>query len=140
MTDPAPGAGNETAHEQEDVVADPAAANAPAEDVQKLEVHETKSPKRDVDGTEDTTEGETEDDEENETEDDEEEEDEDDEEEDDDDEEPRLKYARLTQHLSTVYRNADATSAFLVAGDKMVWVLTVHLLSNEHVTEYYHRS
>lgn len=40
--------------------------------------------------------------------------------EDDEDEEPRLKYARLTQHLGPVYRNGDATSAFLVAGDKMV--------------------
>jgi vacuolar protein sorting-associated protein 41 len=46
------------------------------------------------------------------------------EEEDDDDEgeddEPKLKYARLTSHLLPVYRNGDATSAFLVAGDKMV--------------------
>lgn len=45
------------------------------------------------------------------------------EEDDDDDEEedePKLKYARLTSHLGGVYRNADATSAFLVAGDKMV--------------------
>lgn len=46
------------------------------------------------------------------------------EEEDDDDdgedEEPKLKYARLTAHLLPVYRNGDATSAFLVAGDKMV--------------------
>jgi vacuolar protein sorting-associated protein 41 len=44
--------------------------------------------------------------------------------EDDDDEgeedEPKLKYARLTAHLLPVYRNGDATSAFLVAGDKMV--------------------
>lgn len=39
---------------------------------------------------------------------------------DEDDEEPKLKYARLTQHLGPVYRNGDATSAFLVAGDKMV--------------------
>ena len=45
---------------------------------------------------------------------------EDDDEEDDEDEEPRLKYARLTQHLGGVYRNGDATSSFLVAGDKMV--------------------
>lgn len=63
---------------------------------------------------------------ENEDEDEEEEGEEDDEEDDDDedeedDDEPRLKYARLTQHLGPVYRNADATSAFLVAGDKMVW-------------------
>ena len=47
----------------------------------------------------------------------------DDGEEDDDeeeDEEPKLKYARLTQHLGAVYRNGDATSSFLIAGDKMV--------------------
>jgi hypothetical protein len=53
----------------------------------------------------------------------EEEDDYDDEEDDDDDEEddePRLKYARLTQHLGAVYRNGDATSSFFVAGDKMV--------------------
>lgn len=48
------------------------------------------------------------------------EEDEDEDEEDDEDEEPRLKYARLTQHLAPVYRNGDATSSFLVAGDKMI--------------------
>ena len=41
----------------------------------------------------------------------------------DDDEEPRLKYAYLTKHLGSVYRNGDATSSFLVAGDKMVWTL-----------------
>jgi hypothetical protein len=46
--------------------------------------------------------------------------DDDDDEEDEDDDEPKLKYARLTSHLSSVYRNGDATSAFLVAGDKMV--------------------
>lgn len=46
--------------------------------------------------------------------------DEEEEEEDEEDEEPKLKYARLTQHLGSVYRNGDATSAFLVAGDKMV--------------------
>ncbi|KAK8111131.1 uncharacterized protein PG998_007588 [Apiospora kogelbergensis] len=39
---------------------------------------------------------------------------------DDEDDEPKLKYARLTQHLSAVYRNGDMTSAFLVAGDKML--------------------
>ncbi|KAI1344391.1 hypothetical protein F5Y15DRAFT_366481 [Xylariaceae sp. FL0016] len=51
----------------------------------------------------------------------EEETDQDDEDEDEEeDEEPRLKYARLTQHLLAVYRNGDATSAFLVAGDKMI--------------------
>ena len=46
--------------------------------------------------------------------------DEEDEEDDNDDDEPELKYARLTQHMSAVYRNGDATSAFLVAGDKMI--------------------
>lgn len=43
-----------------------------------------------------------------------------DEEDDEDDDEPKLKYARLTSQLGPVYRNGDATSAFLVAGDKMV--------------------
>ncbi|KAI0128991.1 hypothetical protein BJ170DRAFT_682774 [Xylariales sp. AK1849] len=46
--------------------------------------------------------------------------DEEDDETDDEDEEPTLKYARLTPHLSTVYRNGDMTSAFLTAGDKMI--------------------
>jgi hypothetical protein len=48
--------------------------------------------------------------------------DDDDEEDDDDDadEEPKLKYSRLTSSLGPVYRNGDATSSFLVAGDKMV--------------------
>lgn len=51
-----------------------------------------------------------------------EDEDEDDEEDEEDaDEEPRLKYTRLTQHLNAVYRNADATSSFLVSGDKQVY-------------------
>lgn len=44
----------------------------------------------------------------------------DDDDEDEEEDEPKLKYARLTSHLGAVYRNADATSAFLVAGDKMV--------------------
>lgn len=34
--------------------------------------------------------------------------------------EPKLKYARMTGHLTQVYRGGDATSSFLVAGDKMV--------------------
>ncbi|KAK4187332.1 putative vacuolar protein sorting-associated protein [Podospora australis] len=45
---------------------------------------------------------------------------EDEEEEEEEDEEPKLKYARLTQHLGPVYRNGDATSSFLVAGDKTI--------------------
>lgn len=42
------------------------------------------------------------------------------EDEDEDEEEPRLKYASLTQNLTSLYRNGDASSAFLVVGDKMV--------------------
>lgn len=47
-------------------------------------------------------------------------------EEEEEDEEPRLKYASLTKHLNPVYRHGDATSAFLVAGDKMVSQLLRH--------------
>lgn len=74
----------------------------------------------DEDGEEDDEDGEEEDEEEVEEEEEEEEEEDEEDEDDEDDEEPRLKYARLTQHLGGVYRNGDATSAFLVAGDKMV--------------------
>ena len=42
------------------------------------------------------------------------------EEEDEVEEEPKLKYSRLTSNLGPVYRNGDATSTFMVAGDKMV--------------------
>ncbi|KAI4109000.1 MAG: hypothetical protein L6R37_000718 [Teloschistes peruensis] len=45
---------------------------------------------------------------------------EDQEEEEEEDEEPRLKYASVTKHMKPVYRNGDATSAFLVGGDKMI--------------------
>lgn len=48
-------------------------------------------------------------------------EDEDEDDDDDADDEPKLKYSRLTSSLGPVYRNGDATSSFLVAGDKMVW-------------------
>lgn len=57
---------------------------------------------------------------EEEEEDESEEEDDDEDDSDEEDEEPRLKYARLTTNLGGLYRNGDATSAFLVAGDKMV--------------------
>lgn len=40
--------------------------------------------------------------------------------EDEEDEEPKLKYAKLTGSLAGVYRNGDFTSAFCVAGDKMI--------------------
>lgn len=58
--------------------------------------------------------------EETEEEDDEDDDSEDEDDDEDDDDEPKLKYARLTSHLGAVYRNGDATSTFLVAGDKMV--------------------
>lgn len=43
-----------------------------------------------------------------------------DEDEDEEEDEPKLKYNRLTGSLGAVYRNGDATSSFLVSGDKMV--------------------
>lgn len=42
------------------------------------------------------------------------------EDEEEEDEEPQLKYTYLTKHLGSVYRNGDATSCFVSAGDKMV--------------------
>lgn len=50
-------------------------------------------------------------------------------EEDEEDDEPKLKYARMTGHLGPVYRNGDATSAFVVAGDKMVCLQNSRVLS-----------
>lgn len=46
--------------------------------------------------------------------------DEDEDDDDEEDEEPKLKYDRLTSVLGSVYRNGDATSSFVVGGDKMV--------------------
>ncbi|KAK0650344.1 Vacuolar protein sorting-associated protein 41-like protein [Lasiodiplodia hormozganensis] len=46
--------------------------------------------------------------------------DEDEDDSEDDDDEPKLKYDRLTSTLGSVYRNGDATSAFIVGGDKMI--------------------
>lgn len=43
-----------------------------------------------------------------------------DDEDEEEDEEPRLKYVSLTKNQGSLYRNADAVSAFLVGGDKMV--------------------
>lgn len=119
MTDPAPGAGDDKTNEQADVDTGNLAAvpvAVAAEDA--AEEHGQDPPETAHDGNSevgDTTEPDS---------DDEEEEDDDDgeeEEEEEEDEEPRLKYARLTQNLAGVYKNADATSSFLVAGDKMVW-------------------
>ena len=41
-------------------------------------------------------------------------------EEEDVEDEPHLKYTRVTGRLGVVYRNADATSAVSISGDKMV--------------------
>jgi hypothetical protein len=73
---------------------------------------------------------ETQDDEESGADSDVDEDDDEDEDEDEEDDEPKLKYARLTSNLGPVYRNGDATSAFLVAGDKMVCL-------NGYVAYYY---
>ncbi|KAI9779686.1 MAG: Vacuolar protein sorting-associated protein 41 [Candelina submexicana] len=51
------------------------------------------------------------------------------EEEEDEEDEPKLKYARLTSHLGGIYRNGDATSTFLVAGDKMAHKASVTAIS-----------
>lgn len=56
--------------------------------------------------------------------------------EEEEDEEPRLKYASLTKHLKPVYRNGDATSTFLVAGDKMVSRLSQVLELNARLTAH----
>ena len=45
-----------------------------------------------------------------------------DEEDEEEDDEPKLKYASLTKSQGSIYRNGDATSAFIVAGDKMVYL------------------
>ncbi|KAF3404246.1 Vacuolar protein sorting-associated protein 41 [Talaromyces pinophilus] len=52
--------------------------------------------------------------------DDEDEDEDEDDEEDEEDEEPRLKYVYLTKCLPSLYRAGDATSALLVAGDRMI--------------------
>lgn len=125
MTDPAPSAGVDktSTSEQGEIPTSPADSSPSALDRAVKSESESndgsRPPEGGNDGAGDTTEGDTDDAEEDEDEEDDGEEDED-EEDDDDDEEPRLKYARLTQHLGGVYRNADATSSFLVSGDKMV--------------------
>ena len=92
----------------------------------RVEEDQTAAREEDNDATgnhddDDHDNGEGEDGEEDEEQDDvDDDEDDEEEEEDEEDEEPKLKYARLTQHLGAVYRNGDATSAFLVAGDKMI--------------------
>ena len=54
------------------------------------------------------------------------------EEEGEEEEEPRLKYANITKHLGPLHRNGDASSAFLVSGDKMIVAThngNIHVLS-----------
>ncbi|EFW20285.1 Vacuolar protein sorting-associated protein 41 [Coccidioides posadasii str. Silveira] len=60
------------------------------------------------------------DDDDDEEEEEEEEEDEEESDGEDEDEEPRLKYVSFTKSIGPVYRNGDATSSFLVGGDKMI--------------------
>ncbi|KAI1817688.1 hypothetical protein GGS20DRAFT_483371 [Poronia punctata] len=82
---------------------------------------ETKTEEEEVvDEDEDEDEEDEDEDEDEGDSDDEDDEDDDDDEDEEEDDEPKLKYARLTQHLGPVYRNGDSTSAFLVAGDKMI--------------------
>ncbi|XWW92556.1 hypothetical protein V2A60_000481 [Cordyceps javanica] len=86
-------------------------------------VPSSKQGKADEEEVEDENESENDDDDDNDEEDEDEdadEEDDDDDDDDDEDDEPSLKISRLTPHLNAVYRNGDATSAFLVAGDKMI--------------------
>lgn len=61
--------------------------------------------------------------------------DEDDESEDEEEEEPRLKYATLTKTVSSLYRNGDASSCFLVAGDKMVPSIALFVLTSQPKTD-----
>lgn len=96
---------------------------AEARDVKNGESNDRKSGHDENNGEEEEEDDDDDDDEADD--DDEDDEDDEDDDEDEEDEEPRLKYARLTQHLNGVYRNGDATSAFLVAGDKMVGCVCV---------------
>ncbi|KAI2631156.1 hypothetical protein GGS21DRAFT_523532 [Xylaria nigripes] len=100
--------------------------SGPAVDVQDGEGRGRKSESEGIHSTEEedeVEEGEEEEEDDDDDEEDEETEDddgEDGEDEEEEEDEPRLKHARLTPHLGTVYRNGDSTSAFLVAGDKMI--------------------
>lgn len=59
----------------------------------------------------------------------------DEEEEEEEEEEPRLKYAPVSNRLSTLYRNGDAVSAFLVAGDKMVGVTVAKESAHKEISK-----
>lgn len=131
MTDPVPGAGDDTTKQQAEVGTSPVAETTPAaadysvaDDTATGENGKDKSKEASHDDNSEAAET-TEPDSDGEEEEDDDDGEEEDDEDEDDDEEPRLKYARLTQSLAGVYKNADATSSFLVAGDKMVWMLLV---------------
>jgi hypothetical protein len=114
MTDGPPDASdNKRDNETNDTAPEPATAATSASLASTTEAIAAQRGGGEAEETETSTAGEGGDD-------DEDEEEEDGDEEEEEDEEPRLKYARLTPHLGPVYRNADATSSFLVAGDKMV--------------------
>ncbi|KAJ4387397.1 Vacuolar protein sorting-associated protein 41 [Gnomoniopsis smithogilvyi] len=126
MTDPVPGAGDNETNQQSDLRESPVAESPPAADASAIDsaegAHDQAKEKTANDGASDaaeTTEPDS-DEEEDDDDDDDDDDGEDEEDEDEEDEEPRLKYARLTQNLAGVYKNADATSSFLVAGDKMI--------------------
>lgn len=127
MTDPVPGAGDDTTNQQADAEASPIAESPSAAQASTTDSGAdekgTGQPGGANDGASEAAETEEPDsDEDEEEEDDDDDDDEEDDDDDEEDEEPRLKYARLTQNLAGVYKNADATSSFLVAGDKMVCV------------------
>ncbi|KAK1760294.1 putative vacuolar assembly protein [Echria macrotheca] len=109
MTEDSPDKGEVEAHDEP--VTDPVAAaeNAAPDDDAGSEPTQAATGDGTVD-TESETHGDG----------DEDEDDDDGDEDEEDDDEPKLKYARLTPHLGAVYRNGDATSSFLVAGDKMI--------------------
>lgn len=130
MTDPVPGAGDDKTNQQADAERSPAGAGPTTAQTSAIDSSADEQvidrPEVGNDGTSETAGTEEPDSDEDEEEEDEDEDDDDDDDEDEDedeeDEEPRLKYARLTQNLAGVYKNADATSSFLVAGDKMVQI------------------
>ncbi|KAI0909593.1 hypothetical protein F4823DRAFT_594039 [Ustulina deusta] len=110
----------ERANDGGDIGNAPEADNGAPQEKAKRAANETGGDDREAGKETDDEEVDDEEQEDEDEDEDENEDDEDDEEEEDDDDEPRLKYARLTQHLGAVYRNGDSTSAFLVAGDKMI--------------------
>ncbi|KAI1324492.1 hypothetical protein F5Y16DRAFT_380770 [Xylariaceae sp. FL0255] len=125
MTEAQPVLGKDEPHDSNNDVAEEDAVDQAAQVVAASDEPQSdeKSALQEDAGDGDKEESENRDDDEDDERDDQHEDDDEDDDDDDDDEEeeePRLKYARLTQHLAAVYRNGDSTSAFLVAGDKMI--------------------